>query len=346
MIMPALIEAAERGWIPDALIRMAIRRLLRQRLKQDRLNATEAGKRRFLEDMRDVPLAVGTAEANQQHYEVPAEFFVSMLGPHLKYSSAWYSEPGCSLGDAETAMLDLTMNRAEIEDGQSILELGCGWGSLTLAMAARFVNSQITAVSNSASQKAYIDAEAEARGLNNVSVITRDMRSFSIDRTFDRVVSVEMFEHMRNYDELFRRIRRWLNPEGKLFFHIFCHRNQPYFFEDQGDGDWMARHFFTGGLMPSFDLPSRFQDELELQDSWVVNGQHYARTCAHWLQNLDQNRAPMLSALASGEHPDAPLRQWQRWRMFVMACEALFAHEGGEAWFVGHFLMSPRSSAA
>jgi cyclopropane-fatty-acyl-phospholipid synthase len=342
MMMPFLIDAAEKGWIPDSLIRVAIRHLLRQRLKQDRYHATVGGKRTFVEAMREVPLAVATDEANEQHYEVPSEFFVFMLGPHLKYSSAWYPKAGSQLGEAEAAMLDVTMDRAAIEDGQSILELGCGWGSLTLAMAARFKNSQITAVSNSASQKAYIDGEASARGLGNISVITADMRSFEIDQTFDRVVSVEMFEHMRNYEELFRRIKGWLNPKGKLFFHIFCHRNQPYFFEDQGDGDWMARHFFTGGLMPSFDLPSHFQRDLSLEASWAVNGQHYAQTCAHWLENLDQHREPMLKALGRGQHPDAPQTQWQRWRMFVMACEALFAHEGGETWFVGHFLMAPK----
>jgi len=343
-MLSQLIDWSERGLIPDALIRIAIRRLLRQRLRQDRLNSTEAGKLAFADAMRAVPLAIATGEANEQHYEVPADFFVAMLGPKLKYSSAFYASPESNLDSAEIAMLNMTMERAELVDGHSILELGCGWGSLTLAMAEQFPNSQIVAVSNSSSQKAFIDQKAAQLGCENVTVITADMREFSIDQRFDRVVSVEMFEHMRNYEALFERISGWLHPNGKLFFHIFCHLDQPYFFEDQGDGDWMARNFFTGGLMPSFDLPEHFQGHLSLEEAWPVNGQHYAKTCEHWLRNLDQNKRQMLDALAKSGHPDTPARQWQRWRMFVMACQELFAYRGGEHWFVGHFRMAPASA--
>ena len=336
--MISLIEAAERGWIPDGLIRVGMRRLLKKRLVQDRANATPEGKARFTAEMRQSPLAVATDDANSQHYEVPTALFQRMLGPRLKYSAALYPAVDATLSEAEEAMLALTVERAQLAEGQNILELGCGWGSLTLYMAARFPGSKITAVSNSASQKAYIDAEAVKRGFQNISVLTQDMNDFEALGQFDRVISIEMFEHMRNYEALFTRIAAWLKTDGLLFFHIFCHRDQPYFFEDDSNDDWMARHFFTGGLMPSFDLPRRFEGALKERDRWAVNGQHYANTCRDWLTNLDENRRDILRALDEVEHPDTSAVLWQRWRMFVMACQELFAYEGGETWFVGHYL--------
>ena len=340
--MSKLIDAAEKGWIPDGLLRIAMRRLLKKRLVQDRVNATKAGKARFVEEMRRSPLAVATDDANDQHYEVPTAVFEHMLGPRLKYSASLYSSEDATLAEAEDAMLALTVERAQLAEGQQILELGCGLGSLTLYMAAQFPNSQITAVSNSASQKTYIDAKAALLGYKNLTVITEDMNAFESASGFDRVVSIEMFEHMRNYEALFERIGSWLKPDGLLFFHIFCHREQPYFFEEHSDDDWMAQHFFTGGLMPSLDLPRHFEGTLIERNFWQVNGQHYARTCRDWLANLDDNRRAIIDALDDSAHPDAGVIQWQRWRMFVMACQELFAYQGGETWFVAHYLYQKR----
>ena len=336
--MIKLVDLAERGWIPDSLLRIGMRRLLIKRLQQDRSNATESGKLDFVNQMAGSPLAVATTDANYQHYEVPTEVFQNMLGPHLKYSCAFYEDGDNRLADAELAMLKLTAERAQLRSAQRVLELGCGWGSLTLYMTAEYPGSHITAVSNSHSQRLYIEAQAAQRGLTNITVITMDMNNFAPVEKFDRVVSIEMFEHMRNYKLLFNRISQWLSADGLLFFHIFCHRDQPYFFEDDSEEDWMARNFFTGGLMPSLDLPQKFEGELRQQRCWVVNGRHYARTCAAWLRNLDNNKTEIFKILDASENPDPAQILWQRWRMFVMACEEMFAYEDGETWMVGHFL--------
>jgi len=333
-----LVDLAERGWIPDPWLRFGMRRLLVKRLAQDQVNATAAGKAAFVESMRASDLAVGTTDANHQHYEVPTAVFQRMLGPHLKYSCALFEQENASLAEAEAAMLKLTCERAELGPNQKILELGCGWGSLTLFMAEAYPESNITAVSNAHSQRLFIEAEAQARGLTNITVLTQDMNDFEPDSQFNRVVSIEMFEHMRNYQRLFDKVSGWLALDGLLFFHIFCHRNQPYFFEDDSEEDWMARHFFTGGLMPSLDLPKLFEGSLQQRKVWLVNGQHYAKTCAAWLSNLDQYKAEILETLAASDNPDPASILWQRWRMFVMACQEMFAVQGGETWMVGHFL--------
>lgn len=338
-----LVDWAERGWIPDAWLRLGMRRLLVKRLVQDQVNATTAGKAAFIASMMASDLAVATTDANHQHYEVPTAVFQRMLGPHLKYSCALFDTKTARLSEAEAAMLKLTCERAQLGQNQRILELGCGWGSLTLWMAEAYPASNITAVSNAHSQRHFIEAEAQARGLRNITVVTADMNDFEPDGQFDRVISIEMFEHMRNYKCLFDKISSWLVPDGLLFFHIFCHRNQPYFFEDDSQEDWMARHFFTGGLMPSLDLPKLFEGPLQQRKVWVVNGQHYAKTCAAWLNNLDQYKADILKTLAASDNPEPALILWQRWRMFVMACQEMFSFQGGETWMVGHFLFEKAS---
>lgn len=338
----------ERGVLPDAAIRAGIRSLLRARLREEAsLRRTD----RFIDELQHGPIAVHTEAANAQHYEVPAEFFVRVLGPHLKYSCCLWEPGTTSLGDAEAAMLDLTTARAAIEDGQRILELGCGWGSLSLYMAERFPNSTIVAVSNSHSQRAYICARARERGLSNVQVMTADMNAFEPPdtRPFDRVVSVEMFEHMRNYPRLLQRISRWLGPDGQLFVHIFAHRQFAYPFEQKDSSDWMAEHFFTGGTMPSDNLLSRFQSHLRLDHHWVVNGLHYARTCDAWLANMDAAGqtldgilADTYSTSSAGRARD--IRRWRaRWRMFFMACAELFRYREGREWHVAHYRFSQRS---
>lgn len=335
-----LIDLCERGYIPDPLARFGMRRLLAQRL------AAEAGQRggdefanfrRRLAELRASPVAIETARANEQHYEVPAAFFQRVLGPQLKYSCCWYGDGASTLGEAEEAMLRLTGERAALADGQRVLELGCGWGSLTLWMAARYPNSRITAVSNSASQRDYILGQVRARGLANVAVITADANVFATAERFDRVVSVEMFEHMRNYATLMERIAGWLEPGGKLFVHIFCHRALMYPFTVDGDSDWMARYFFTGGLMPAEHTLLHFQEHLTLEEQWRVPGTHYERTANDWLANQDRERDAVMAVLGEAYGPGESAVWFQRWRMFFMAVAELFGYGGGTEWLVGHY---------
>jgi cyclopropane-fatty-acyl-phospholipid synthase len=299
---------------------------------------------RWVEELRSAPLAVHTADANRQHYEVPAEYFRLVLGPRLKYSSCFYPDGVTDLGTAEEAMLELSCERAELADGMEILELGCGWGSLSLWMAERYPNARILSISNSASQREFILGRAAERGLRNVEVLTRDVNVFSTERRFDRVVSVEMFEHLRNYRELFRRIAGWLNPAGKLWCHVFCHRDWSYPFETEGDDNWMGRYFFTGGTMPSDGLFAWFQDDLRLERQWRVNGTHYARTLLAWLALQDARKDEVMRVMRS-TYGQADAAVWfQRWRMFYLACAELFGFHGGNEWYVGHYLMSLREA--
>ena len=338
--MKAAIAIAEAGIAPDSITRQGIRMLLKGRLKKQ----GDTDIQDMVRQMSEGPLALHTESANDQHYEVPAGFFESMLGQRLKYSCSYYESEETTLDSAETAMLDLTVRRAGLVDGMDILELGCGWGSLTLYMAERFPASNIKAVSNSNNQREFIEARARSHGLSNIQVVTSDINEYRTTDVFHRVISIEMFEHLRNYHLLFELTADWLKADGRLFFHIFCHRNSPYFFSDDTDSDWMARHFFTGGTMPSWDLPLQFDEHLTLDERWQVNGRHYALTCRDWLRNLDKQRERALGDLKAGDNPESIRRQYHRWRVFVMACEELFAWNGGEEWFVGHYLMKPRSA--
>ena len=332
---------AERGWIPDTIVRYGIRQLLQGRLgeQRKRFQTVQGAKPGFYERLRKEPIAVQTADANRQHYEMPAEMFKYILGPRLKYSCALYPSGAESLNQAEDAMLELTCRRADIRDGMSILELGCGWGSLSLWIAEHFPNARIVAVSNSASQRAFIEQEAKRRGLQQLTVLTQNLTEFSTQDKFDRVVSIEMFEHMRNYHLLLSRIAQWLNPAGKLFVHIFCHRQFAYLFETNKDADWMAKHFFTGGIMPSQDIFSYFNDHLHVCAQWEVNGHHYAQTCEAWLTNQDQNRKQILKVLRNYLPDNLAALQYRRWRIFFMACAELFRFAHGQEWKVGHYLL-------
>ena len=337
----SLIDLCERGLVPDALTRLGIRRLCAQRLREegaDDLVRADARFRELLDELRRSPIAIETAAANEQHYEVPARFFELCLGKRLKYSSAYYPTGQESLDEAEEAMLALYGERAELADGQQILELGCGWGSLTLWMAARYPNARITGVSNSGSQRDHILAQAAARGLGNVEILTRDVVQLELpEENYDRVVSIEMFEHMRNYRHLLANVARWLRPDGKLFVHIFAHRHLMYPFLAEGDDNWMGKYFFTGGLMPSADTLLHFQQDLSIEDRWLLPGTHYQRTANHWLENQDRNQREVMAVLAAAYGSENAERWSQRWRMFWMACAELFGYEDGRQWLVAHY---------
>jgi cyclopropane-fatty-acyl-phospholipid synthase len=335
----AMADVAERLPIPDGLTRKGIAGLV-GRTDRKLSDASDTTERAFALDMARLPIALHTDAANAQHYEVPAAFFGLVLGPRRKYSSCFYEHAQSTLAEAEIAALDRTCANAGLADGQRILELGCGWGSLSLWMAEQYPAAHITAVSNSASQRAHIEAQAEARGLGNLAIITADMNDFNTDARFDRVVSVEMFEHMSNWRALLSRIKLWLTPEGALFLHVFSHRRGTYRFDHLDRSDWIAQHFFTGGIMPSHGLINQFPDLFKLEADWRWSGTHYARTARDWLDNYDRHDGEIDTILQSVYRADANL--WKRrWRLFFLATEGLFGYRGGEAWGVSHYRLRP-----
>lgn len=339
------INLAEKGLVPDSLIRKGIRDLSQTRLDEISANNCEIGaeiETDFIANMNKSPIALVPELANAQHYEVPAKFFQLCLGQHRKYSSCFWLSDTKNLDEAEANALQLSCDHADLKDGQQILELGCGWGSLTLWMAAHYPNSQITAVSNSNSQREYINSAAKERNLSNINVITCDMNNFDASALpsqpkFDRVVSVEMFEHMRNHQLLYGKVHDWLVPGGKFFMHIFVHRSTPYAFEVQGDDDWMSQFFFSGGMMPSDDLPLRFQQKLKLMQRWRWDGTHYEKTANAWLENMDREEAVITEILAA-TYGAGEVTKWRnRWRIFYMACAELFGYKNGQEWWVTHY---------
>jgi len=368
----------EKDVVPDFIIRMAIRGLLAKRLAESKGRVSVARgparppscrasrpsapprnapppthpptaqkttgelweeKEAFVEELKSLPIAINTDDANEQHYEVPTEYFRLCLGRRLKYSSCVYDRRGMALDDAEEAMLALCCERAGIEDGHDILELGCGWGSLSLYMAERYPRSRVVAVSNSRTQKELIDGRAREGGIRNLEVVTADVVHFETDRRFDRVVSVEMFEHMKNYGLLLAKVARWLRSGGRLFVHHFSHKEVCYHFEDNGEDDWMTRHFFSGGTMPSHDMLLHFQADLRVVRSWWINGGHYSLTLEEWLRRQDRHKREVL-ALFEQTYPEGQAVKWMvYWRLFYLACSELFAYNGGEEWGVTHVVL-------
>lgn len=335
----------ENDKLPDPVLRAGIRKLLKQRLADEIVGDEELQQRKFINlvnELKSSPIAINTSDANEQHYELPTEFFQYCLGKNLKYSSGYWNPGVKDIDTSEDDMLALTCKRAELENGQNVLELGCGWGSLSLYMAAKYPDSKFTVVSNSATQKVFIDDTAAKRGIQNLTVLTADMNTFTIADSFDRVVSVEMFEHMRNYKLLLAKVASFLKPEGKLFVHIFTHKTLAYKYEVIDESDWMSKYFFTGGIMPSNHLFFYFNDDLKIEKHWVVNGTNYGKTAEAWLSNMDRHKKEIIPILENTYGKHQAVKWWVYWRLFYMACAELFNYNKGNEWMVCHYLFEKK----
>ncbi len=336
-----IFNLLEKDILPDFLIRLGIRNLLKARLEEEKKENLEEQQKhlnQYIEDLKKSPIAINTADANEQHYEVPTEFYKFVLGKRMKYSGGYWPLGAYTLDESEESMLKLSCERAQLKDGLSLLDLGCGWGSVSLYVAEHFPKCKITAVSNSKTQKEYIDSVAKEKGFKNLTVITRDMNEFTIDEKFDRIISVEMLEHMKNYQKLFAKLSSFLKPDGLFFIHIFTHKQYAYHFEVRDETDWMAKYFFTGGMMPSHNLFLYFQENLNIVNHWVVNGTHYGKTSEAWLANMDKHKSSILPILEKTYGKENVTKWWSYWRIFFLACAELFSYRKGEEWIVSHYL--------
>ncbi len=334
------IWLAERGWIPDFLLRIAVKFISKARIKK---SSSFSEKLDVISSLRDGPIAELTPFANKQHYEVPPAFFKKVLGSKLKYSCSLFSDNQKSLNDAETEMLKTYIERANIRSKQEILDLGCGWGSFSLYAAQKFSNCNFTAVSNSDEQINFIKSKIQELGLTNLLALKQDINQLNLNKKFDRIVSIEMFEHMRNYKNLLQRLSNLMTDDGLLFVHIFCHRQSAYFYEIKNQWDWMTKYFFTGGIMPSKDIFEFFDEDLTVAESWEINGKHYSKTSKSWLKNIDKNSKIVKQIL--NQHYDEKNIWFNRWRIFFLACEEFFKINDGKEWFVSHYLLEKKNKA-
>ncbi len=331
-----LLSLAESGFIPDTLIKIATRFISNRRLNEQ---SVDDYKDMIITELSKGAVAEKTHDANEQHYEVPPEFFNYVLGKNLKYSCALFDNAN-SLDDAEESMLKLYIDRADIKNGHEVLDLGCGWGSFSLYVAERFPNLNITSVSNSNDQITYIQSEAHKRGLSNINALKMDVNNLQLDQKFDRIISIEMFEHLRNYKLILNSLNNLLKNDGRLFIHIFCHKKLTYLYEIKNNLDWMTKYFFQGGIMPSKDIFKYFEDELEIINQWDINGNHYSKTCKAWLNNHYKNKKKILDIF--DKHYEEPKIWFNRWRIFFLSCEAFFALNNGEEYLVAHYLFKKR----
>lgn len=334
--MSIAINLAEQGWLPDPIVRTGVRRLVNQRLIEERTQPSET-KASMIASLADSPIALSTAEANDQHYEVPTEFFQSALGPRLKYSASIFPKDDTTLEEAEQFTLKGYADKLNLESGMRVLDLGCGWGSFSLWLAEHRPDIEVVGVSNSRTQRAFIESRAQSLGLHNLNIRTADINDLALEaHSFDRAISVEMFEHVRNYQTLLSRISHWLKPNAYLLVHIFCHKTYVYPFQTKGDDNWMGKYFFTDGLMPSVDTLSHFQEHLKIDQQWLYSGNHYRRTARAWLENMDAASNEIMPCFEQTYGKDAKL-WFHRWRMFFMACEEMFGYANGEEWQVAHY---------
>ena len=327
-----------RGLIPDSLLRRGVRNQGRQRLQMMKNTDLKQEYLTFLKQASSGKIAVHTDDANNQHYEVDSEFFQYCLGKNLKYSSCYWNDDTSSLDEAEDIMLDLYCKRAKIEDGMTILDVGCGWGSLSLYLAQKYPKSKITGVSNSNSQRKFIEKLGYERNLHNLNIVTKDINSFDTNKKFDRIISIEMFEHTKNSKILMDSINKWLAPDGLFFMHVFAHKYNPYYFDTEQKNAWMAKYFFTGGMMPNHDLFRDLESDLNYQKSWMLSGTHYEKTSNAWLDKMDSNKTKILELFRRNNSNSVAKKKFYFWRLFFIACAEIFGYNGGSEWIISHHL--------
>ncbi|KAK2980114.1 hypothetical protein RJ640_019537 [Escallonia rubra] len=340
-----MLASLERNLLPDAVVRRLTRLLLASRLRSGYKPSAElqlSDLLRFVHSLKEMPIAIKTDDAKAQHYELPTSFFKLVLGKNLKYSCCYFNDKTSTLEDAEDAMLKMYCEKLQIRDGQTVLDVGCGWGSLCLYIAQRYSNCKITGICNSMTQKAHVEEQCLNLQLKNVEVIVADISTFEMEASYDRIFSIEMFEHMKNYKELLKKISRWMKPDSLLFVHHFCHKAFAYHFEDVNEDDWITRYFFSGGTMASANLLLYFQDDVSVVDHWLVNGKHYAQTSEEWLKRMDKNFSSIKPLFESTYGKDSAVKWTVYWRTFFISVAELFGYNDGEEWMVAHFLFKKK----